>query len=381
MSTAASAVTTVDSAATQQEEVQQQEVQTPAAPEFDATDQSTWSRGQRDNWNKTGAQPTKADSAPAKKDSAASSDSATDKDKKNAADNASDSATDTDGKPRRKDKEDTAKRFEELLELNKSLRQRLEVLETGKGSGSRDGKQESQTAAETYEPLDEKEYFKANPKATYEDFVRAAGKHEGIWAARQEIALDSQRREQAAQQQKLAGEVEAAKQRYPDWEQRVKPAADSIMSDKGIADPIKAMIGSSRVFVDVMYVLSEPKALADFISTARSNPAEAIRKLVLTEQLVITELAKAKGGKKDDAAVDDKGDDGKTRDATGKFVSDKEKSSGAASETKPRAPKPVSEVGGRGTASEDPLVAAAKAGSFRNFDAEMNRRRQAQHSR
>lgn len=379
MSTPASAVITVDSATTTQ-----QPVTTPSVPTFDAADQSTWSRPQRENWNKTGAQPTKADSATAteakdgKDKTAATSDSATDKTK--SADTASESATDKDQKPHLKTKEDTEKRFSELLETNKALQRRLESLERGKGSDTRDTKQASQPAAETYQPLDEKKFFTDNPKAEYQDYIRAAAKHEAKWEVKQEIALENQRRAQAEAQKDLNSRVEEAKKRYPDFDERIQPAVKTITDDQTIPFAVKAVINDSPAFVDLMYVLAEPKALADLIQTAKTNPAAAIRKIVLTEQLVMAELDKAKtNASKDgkDAAQDDgKGGDGKTRDASGKFVSSDE-TKDAASETKPRAPKPPSEVGGRGTASEDALRTAAENNDFRSFEAEQTRRMKA----
>lgn len=380
MSTPASAVTTVDSATTQQP------VTTPSVPAFDAADQSTWSRGQRDNWNKTGAQPTKADSATAsneaskdKKDAAAS-DSATDnKEKKTSAETASESATDKDQKPHLKTKEDTDRRFSELLDELKTVRRERDELKTGKGSDTRDGKQASQPAAETYQPLTETQFFKDNPKAEYQDFLRAAAKHEAKWEIKQELAAERQRNAQAEAQKDLNSRVEEAKKRYPDFDQRIQPAVKAITEDQGIPFPVKALINDSPVFVDLMYVLGESAALADLIQTAKTNPTAALRKITLTEQLVMAELDKAKtagADKAKDNADDGKGGDGKTRDASGKFVSSDEKKD-AASETKPRAPKPPSEVGGRGTASEDALRTAAENNDFRSFEAEQTRRMKA----
>lgn len=376
MITDASAATTVDSATTET-------VTTPASPAFDAGDQHTWSPAQRDNWNKTGAQPTKADSATAtedeKKKTAAKSDSATDKDKTKSADTASDSATEKDQKPHLKTKEDTDKRFSDLLDELKTIRRERDELKRGKSSDTRDSKQESQPAAETYKPLDEKQYFKDNPKATYEDFIRAAGKHEGIWAARQEIAANEQRRAQAEAQKELSGRVEEAKKRYPDFDERIQPAVKSIMDDQQVPYAVKAMLNDSPVLMDLLYVLGEPAALKDILHTAKNNPTAALRKITLTEQLVMAELAKAKTSATDDKdkTDDGKGGDTKTRDASGKFVSSDKSSDAASDTTKPRAPKPPSEVGGRGTASEDVLATAAKKGDFRSFEAEQNRRMKA----
>ncbi|HZW05386.1 MAG TPA: hypothetical protein VFF58_00630 [Candidatus Nitrosotalea sp.] len=368
MTTAATAAATVDSATTQ----------TPATPAV--TEYNGWDA----EGTPIRVEPPKAqDSAPAKEKAAP--DSAPDSKSGKTADNASDSATDKDPKPHLKTKEDTEKRFKEILDENKTLQRRIESLERGerKTSDTRETKQDSQPAAEVYKPLDEKEFFKGNPAAgqaghkTYEDFVRASGRHEGEWAARQAIAAENQRRATEAAAKELNASIEEAKKRYPDYQARIEPAVKAITEDQQIPFPVKAVINDSPAFVDLMYVLAEPTALADLIATAKTNPAAAIRKIVLTEQLVIAELAKAKGA--DKSGKDGKGageNDGKTRDASGKFVSPEEKD-GAASEPKPRAPKPPSEVGGRGTASEDALVTAAKSNNFKDFETEQWRRKKA----
>jgi hypothetical protein len=349
------AAAVVDSATTQ-----------PVAPAFDPSNQHTWSEEQRAEWNKSGEipKPKSAESATAKKEQTEADSSTAEKEK--AADSASDSATDKEAKPHLKTKEDTDRRFREILDELKAVRQQNEELRRAKTSETRDTKQESQPAAEVYKPLNEKEYFKANPDATYEDFVRAAAKHEAKWEVKQEIAAENQRRAYAEAQKELNARVEEAKKRYPDYQQRIEPAVKAIVDDQQIPYAVKAIVNDSPVFTDLIYVLADPASLADLIQTAKTNPAAAIRKIVLTEQLVQTELAKAKeaGTAKTD---------GVARDAdTGKFVKSEVKES--ASEPKPRAPKPPSEVGGRGTAAEDALAAAAKAGDFRSFEAEQNRR-------
>jgi hypothetical protein len=330
---------------------------------------------QYDSWDDKGtpvvskktSPPISQDSAPAKKDAVADPAPQT----KEPADSASDSATDKEAKPHLKTKEDTDRRFKEILDELKAVRQQNEELRKVKTSETRDSKQESQPAAEVYKPLDEKEYFAANPKATYEDFVRTAAKHEAKWEVKQEIAAENQRRAHAEAQRDLNAHVEEAKKRYPDYQQRIEPAVKAIVDDQQIPFAVKAIVNDSPVFTDLIYVLAEPAALADLIQTAKTNPAAAIRKIVLTEQLVQTELAKAKeaGKEKTDTAA---------RDESGKFVKSEVKE--AASEPKPRAPKPPSEVGGRGTAADDPLAAAAKAGDFRSFEAEENRRLRASKS-
>lgn len=362
MTTETPAAATVDSATTPAVQ--------PVTPAFDASNQHTWSSEERAEWNTTGDIPKRAasqDSAPADKKDKAVPDPAPDK--KNSADIASDSATDK-SKPHLKTKEDTEKRFTELLDSNKNLQRQLDELK--KTPVTRETKQDSQPAPEVFKPLDSDEFFKANPKATYEDFVRAAARQEAKWEVKQELAADRARVATESAQKDLSSRVEEAKKRYPDFEQRIQPAVQAITNDQQIPFAVKAVMNDSPVFVDLMYVLAEPAALADLVQTAKTNPAAAIRKIVLTEQLVQAELAKANGK---DKAADAAGDD-KTRDASGKFVSSDGKKD-AASEPKPRAPKPLSEVGGRGTTPDDALKTAAAANDFRAFEAEEWRRQKA----
>src|SRR5437899_2106497 len=346
MTKAASAATIGDSANT---------TETPAVTDFNGWDEhGTPIRIEPET------PPAKQDSAPAEKDKAAA-DSAPQKDQKTA-DSASDSATDKDQKPHQKTKQDTDRRFREILDENKTLKSRLDALERAKPSDTRDTKPASQPAKEEYKPLDETEYFKANPKATYEDFVRTAAKHEAKWEAdrrvTEAIAAERQRLAVEAASKDLSAKVAEAEKRYgkDEYQSRVKPASEGLMADH-VPFAVKAVINDSPVFADLMYVLGEPEALKDLIATARTNPTAALRKVMLTEQLVQAELAKASGG-------------------TGKDDGDKSSRSSetAASQTKPRAPKPITEVGGRGSAPDDPLRTAAAAGDFRSFDTEMTRR-------
>jgi hypothetical protein len=354
--------------------------ETPAPP-APLPELSSLTPEERQAWRDTGNLPKKQDSAPAKKTAVA--DSAPRKDGKAEPDSAPekkdaapDSAPDTQ-KPKQfiKTKEETDRRISQLLDEVKVLSKKLEYAEREKVQPKTEPKQEP--AAETYKPLDEKEFFNKNPKATYEDFVRAAGKHEGIWAARQEIALENQRRAQAEAQKELSSKIEEAKARYPDFEDRVHPAIDSIMDDKQIPFPVKATLNDSPVFTDLMYVLSEPKALQDLVQTAKSNPTAALRKIFITEQLIQAELAK---GKNDSTGKETSGEqktEDRERGEDGKFVSKKEEK--APAEPITRAPRPPVEVGGRSSAPEDGEHAAVKSGDFRAAKAAFDRKYAADH--
>jgi hypothetical protein len=357
MSTAASAVTTVDSAATQ----------TPQ------TTESGWTTDQLAEWTRTGAipkAPARQDSAPASdKKNAAAPDPAPDK---KPAVTASESATEKDSqKPHLKTKEDTAKRIEELLSETKSLRERLEVAERRtQQPEKRDDKQGSQPApkAEEYQPLDEKKFFAENPKATYEDFIRAAAKHEAKWEARQEIAAERQRIAQETAAKEMIAKLEEAKTRYPDVQEKVVGATGTVFNDPQIPFAVKALLNESDVLIDLMYVLgAKAEDLSSFVQLAKTNPGGALRKIALTESLVKEQLKTGKAGKTSDTPA--RGEDGK-------FKPDAEKKE-ASAEPKPRAPKPAAEVGGRGAAGEDPAISAAREGNFSAFEAEQNRRARA----
>lgn len=323
----------------------------PATPTFDAGDQHTWSSEQRAEWNKSGKQPSTTDSAPVNKEKAVP-DPAPETEEK-AADTASDPATDPaqKSKPNLKTKEDTEKRFRELLDENKDIKRQL--AELAKTSAPR--KQESQPAPERKAKTFD-DWAKDNPNKTYEDFIYATARETVL----QEIAAENQRRAESDARKQLTSKIEEAKTRYPDYDQeRISAAVTTINDDPQIPNPVKAMLEHSDNFVDLIYVFSEQKALQELVSLAKTNPAAAIRKIVMTEQLVQAELSK---GKTD--ATPARGEDGK-------FVSDKPPVS---VDPKPRAPKPPSEVGGRGTAPDDVQRTAAEKGDYKSFAADMDRR-------
>jgi hypothetical protein len=371
MSTAASAVTTVESATT------------PQTPAFNAGDPSTWKPGEYEEFNRSGKipeAPVKAsDSATDtkdKKETAATADSATAKDSKKSADTASGSATDKDQKPNLKTKEDTDRRFREILDENKTLKQRLDALEKPKASETRDTKQASQPPAEEKAPKQLREFleewFPKNPGKKYEDGVEAWAAAREEWSTKQTqkridqaLSGERQRLQAEASAKALADQLEQMKQRYPDFDpEKLDNAAGEIMANE-IPLVIKQMVGSSKVFTDLMYVLAGDEKFSELVALCKTDPLEAMRRIAVTESLVKERVSSGKA-----AAVSAD----KTRDASGKFVSSETSSETAASETKPRAPKPVSDIGGRGTAPEDQLRTAAAANDFRSFDAGMKAR-------
>ncbi len=341
---------------------------TPSTPVFDAQDQHTWTAEQRAEWNRTGdipKAPKKQDSAPAKKNAA--SDSAPKPD--DTADD-QDSAPGSTQKPqfKPKTKDDTERRIKELLARAETAERELAAARQTKPE-SRDSKPAPQPAPEAFKALVDKEYFAKNPKATYEDFIRAAARHEAEYAADQKVATaianERQRLAHEAATKELTVKVNEGKERYPDFETKFWPTLNSITQDAQIPVVIKAVLNDSPIVVDLTYTLgSDPAEMTKFVALCKSDPGAALRKLVLTESLVKEQLNGKKAEAKPAAAAagDDEAQAAKPE---------------ASASPKPRAPKPPTEVGGRGETAEDALKVAAGANDFRKFDQEQTRRMQA----
>jgi hypothetical protein len=151
--------------------------------------------------------------------------------------------------------------------------------------------------------------------------------------------------------EKVKQQLTEARERYEDFDSKANPVHQELMKP-GISREVFAVINESPVLPDLLYTIGGTEATkADFLDACRNNPGKALRVALLMEQEIVKELGKGKG-----AAAQD----GKAEAAT--------------TTPKPRAPKPPAEVGGRGAPGEDALMAAAKTGDFRSFDAEQTRR-------
>jgi hypothetical protein len=378
MSTAASAVTTVDSATTRQNE----------RVEFNGWD---------DSGTPIRVEPAKADSATAKKDEkdSAAPDSAPDKDKKKNA-SASDSATeDTQKQPHLKTKEDTERRISELLERAKKAEERAEAAERRRADPEkRDTQQGSQPAKEAakvpgLKPFLEQFFAKPENKGkAYEDGVEA-------WQDARQVERDQQTEQRIRQQiqqesltKEMLGKLADVKTRYPDAQEKVLATNEAIATDAKIPAAVKAILNDSPVLLDLLYVLGGDAAeLKQFTDLCKSDPGAAIRKLVTTEALVQEQLkGKSASAKDTKDGAERSGNDNEDKNTPergpdGKFLSSDEKNGtkdGASEKDKPRVPKPHSEVGGRGTASVNEEAAAAAANDFQAMDAAMTRRYAAQ---
>ena len=171
------------------------------------------------------------------------------------------------------------------------------------------------------------------------------------------LKLEEQQREHKKQ---LDAKIADANTRYGDTaESTIKSTATSLFT-ADIHPAVKQLVDQSPVVVDLCYVLgTRDGELQSLIEQAKNNPTEAIRRVVLLEQLVKEELGKS--------PAPDRGEDGKFRAAE------------PAAETVPvkkpsKAPAPPAEVSGRGTTPSDPQQHAIKQNDFAAFRAAGNRR-------
>lgn len=196
----------------------------------------------------------------------------------------------------------------------------------------------------------------------WEKFEAARDKyHDDVAEYRAQKAVNDYqaRQQQQSAQQQMTAKFAEAKQRYGDEaETTIVSAAQSLAGDAQIPMAVKAMFEQSDVMTDLLYVMgAKPAEFEEFLALARSNPAAAIRKMVLTESLVSAELAKT--AKPAAAGADSK------RDETGKFSPAKKVT---------EAPPPPREASGRSAPPADEAQVAAGAGDFTRFKNAANRR-------
>lgn len=173
------------------------------------------------------------------------------------------------------------------------------------------------------------------------------------WKVEQKLAARDREQQVATQRQALGKQLEEARGRYTDFDTVTNPLIQDLMKP-GVSREVFAVINESPVLADLLYTIGGTEASkADFLDACRNNPGKALRVALLMEQEIAKELGKGK-------------------------AETKKAGEGAAETTpeapKPRAPKPPTEVGGRGAPGEDASITAAKAGDFRAFEAEQTRR-------
>jgi hypothetical protein len=190
-------------------------------------------------------------------------------------------------------------------------------------------------------------YFVDHPGIDTEDGILALNEH--IDEVRERFR--SVERLRTENENKLRDSMAKAKERHPDWESKVIPLVRGL-HEPGVSPDLYKTIGDSVVLEDLLYVIGgTEQSTKDFIAIAKSNPSKALRMALLMEQEIINESKKAE-----------------------KQPEEKPKEQETPAIPKPRAPKPPTELGGRGASPEDELQAASKANDFRRFEAEQLRR-------
>lgn len=257
-------------------------------------------------------------------------------------------------------KQKTEKRFQELLEKNKTLQSELEVLkskpaakaDTKPGASEEKAAQQPQNYAEwrkDFKPAKWVEKYAADHAgSTYEEAYAAMGDYQ--YEVRRNFENAEQARNAALEK---AGESRAkAQEIYPDFEEVAAPMADKILAlvqNPQVDGVLKKAILDPEGY-HILYALGKDAKIAEkFQKLATSDPAEAIY-LWKTLRLDVRKELEKPAAAKADADVE------------------------LPAQRKPLAPKPPSEVGGRGAVTEDTLISAAKTGDFRTFEAEQTRR-------
>lgn len=224
----------------------------------------------------------------------------------------------------------------------KALEERIRTLESAPKPAT-----EAKTEAQPVEPPKRPNPFKWTGTAEeYETAQEAWENH-----LRTQSAVEAERRHQWKQtQQKNQELLKEATAKYPDAEAKIRQATGELMKQDQRLDFVKVFVNDSEVLGDLLYALSDEKTLNNVLETAKTNPSKVLR-VLRDMELDIQKAVKAPEAKAEPEQKASPDPD------------------------KPRAPKPPSEVGGRGTSMEDAQVAAARSGDFRAFEAEENRKK------
>lgn len=248
--------------------------------------------------------------------------------------------------PKPKAKPTAEERISELTAARKAAEDRATALEERIRTLESAAKPTPKVEAKPKEPLK-----RPNPytfKGTPEEFDAAMDEYE---KQRDAEAMTRARQEQAqSEAQKAMNQVlEQAAARHPDAKEKIQSAAKEIFSSEKAPLFIKGFINDSEVIGELLYTLADQTTLNNLLETAKTNPGKALR--VLRDMELDVQKALSKPEVKPEAKPEEK-----------------------APEAKPRAPKPPSEVGGRGAATENADVAAARDGNFSAFEAEQRRK-------
>lgn len=341
----------------------------PAAPAAEPAVPSE--KAAYDHWRRTGEVKPKAESAPAKKSSDTKPAGAGEGEGDQASGTAPESET---GKKQEHKPSKAEARLNELLEdLRKAGFTPAELKTFRKEAAKTDPSRAAEKALEehTDKPAGKESGDKApvRPKEsdykTWEEYEAARDKYfEDLadYKANQAVVKDRESRAREAAEKDMLERVNKAKERYGEGaDVTIVSTAKTVFNDQAIPGVIRQMAGDSPVLVDLMYALgSDAAKLAEFVDLAKTNPSQALRKLIVMEGLVQQELAKSSRVGGDDAPV---------RDESGKFVSDKPPEKKTTS-----APPPPKAVSGRSGPPADEVASAVDAGDFRSYREAANRR-------
>jgi hypothetical protein len=150
---------------------------------------------------------------------------------------------------------------------------------------------------------------------------------------------------QAETKKSMAEMMQRITAKHPDAAEKIKSAAAIIMAKAPAL--VQVFVNESDAIGQLLYKLSDATVRDPLFEMAKANPGKALRTLHSMELDALSTSTEPK--------TEAKGEE-------------------KAPDPKPRAPKPPSEVGGRGAAGEDAATAAARDGKFGDFEAEMARR-------
>lgn len=290
-------------------------------------------------WRQTGQVPAKKPAASAKEAKPSSKNAPT-----------SDTG-DTSREPRSKGK--AAGRLEEILEDLKTAGLTPEELKTFRKEAQKSA-QPPATTEKTDKPAETAPADNGRPKRPKPEDFETVDKYEEAldqytealtdWKLAQKDAERAAASAKQAMDQKLAD----ARQRYGEQAgDSIKQAATAIFADKAIPGAVKALVDQSDVITDLLYVIgSKPGDMAELVNLAKSNPGQAIRKLVVLEGLVREELKKPAAAAPAAGAGKEGEGEGETptRGTDGKFTAK------TPDNKKPKeTPAPPKEVGAGGT--------------------------------
>lgn len=158
---------------------------------------------------------------------------------------------------------------------------------------------------------------------------------------------------QTKMEQRLKDGIERVNKKYPDAIDVSKPIFQALVENSTAMPQVTWFLNHTEVLPDMLYALGGKFKLDEFIELGKTNPAKAIRVLAMMENDIITELEKSAKAA-ESAEVEEKP------------VPREKKVT--------QAPEPPKEVGGKASASEDPLKSAVARRDFSSFANEANKR-------